>query len=64
MTFGTKRASPIEARKTMELAEAMKNAGIRFVPVPVFSDAELKELLLEACDKFERASQAIKEQEQ
>lgn len=62
MSFDISRASPVETRKIMELVEAMKNAGIRFVPIPAFSDAEHNALLLEAISKFEKASQAIKEQ--
>lgn len=34
-----KRASPVELRQSLEMANALASAGIRFVPVPVMNDA-------------------------
>lgn len=34
------KATPTETRKALEMVEALKNSGIRFVPIPVFSDEE------------------------
>lgn len=34
------RATLVEMRKSLELVEALKQAGIRFVPVPVFDDKD------------------------
>jgi len=37
-----KKASPVVMRKTMELVESMKSAGIEFIPVPVLNDIDRK----------------------
>lgn len=34
------KCTPAQMRESLELVEALKNAGIRFVPVPVMSDDE------------------------
>ncbi|MGL5485634.1 MAG: DUF1382 family protein [Shewanella sp.] len=34
------KASPVEIRKCMEMANALARAGIRFVAVPVSNDIE------------------------
>lgn len=38
------RASPVELRQSLEMANALASAGIRFVPVPVINDAEFNRL--------------------
>ncbi len=40
------RCSPIEMRKALTMADAFKQAGVDFVPVPVFSQDQKDELLL------------------
>lgn len=43
-----KRASPVELRQSLEMANALASAGIRFVPVPVINDAEFNRLVYES----------------
>lgn len=38
------KATPVEMRKCLVAVEALKMAGVRFVPMPVFSDADNDEL--------------------
>lgn len=42
------RASPVELRQSLEMANALASAGIRFVPVPVINDAEFNILVDES----------------
>ena len=37
------RASPSDLRKALQAAKAYTDAGILFVPVPVFSDDEIRQ---------------------
>lgn len=39
------KASPVEIRKCLEMANSLAHAGIRFVPVPVISDDEFNSLV-------------------
>ncbi|HEI0268541.1 TPA: DUF1382 family protein [Escherichia coli] len=39
------RASPVELRQSLEMANALASAGIRFVPVPVINDAGFNRLM-------------------
>lgn len=43
-----KRASPVELRQSLEMANALASAGIRFVPVPVINDAGFNRLVDES----------------
>lgn len=54
MTEMHTKANPSDMRRALEMAEAMKSAGIMFVPVPVFSDAEAKQKLKEVLDILEK----------
>lgn len=36
------RASPVEMRRSLEIVEVFKKVGLRFVPMPVTSDAEFQ----------------------
>jgi len=39
------QCSPVEMRKCLELVEALKQGGIRFVPIPVLSDSDCLDLI-------------------
>ena len=43
-----KRASPVELRQSLEMANALASAGVRFVPVPVINDAGFNRLVEES----------------
>ncbi len=43
-----KKASPVELRQSLEMANALASAGIRFVPVPVMNDAGFNRLVDES----------------
>lgn len=49
------RASPKDLRKSLELVNQLKMSGIDFVPVPVTSQEQKKELLI----MFEKALQEL-----
>lgn len=38
------RCNPVEMRKALVLVDALKMAGIEFVPVPVFNEKQKQEL--------------------
>nr|DAE42948.1 MAG TPA: Protein of unknown function (DUF1382) [Caudoviricetes sp.] len=42
------KASPVELRKSLEMANALASSGIRFVPVPVINDAVFNRLVDES----------------
>lgn len=42
------KASPVELRQSLEMANALASAGIRFVSVPVVNDAEFNKLVDES----------------
>ncbi|HHI1218909.1 TPA: DUF1382 family protein [Escherichia coli] len=42
-----KRASPVELRQSIEMANELASAGIRFVPVPVNDDDEFNRIVNE-----------------
>ncbi|EEU4830924.1 DUF1382 family protein, partial [Escherichia coli] len=35
------KASPVELRQCLEIANQLTRSGIRFVPIPITADAEL-----------------------
>lgn len=43
-----KKASPVELRQSLEMANALTSAGIRFVPVPVINDTGFDRLVDES----------------
>lgn len=43
-----KKASPVELRQSLEMANALASAGIRFVPVPVINDVGFNKLVDES----------------
>jgi len=36
------RASPVEMRKTLEIVDEFKKAGIKFIPIPILSEDDSK----------------------
>lgn len=48
------KASPVALRKSIEMANALVQAGILFVPVPALSEKEKDDLLNEAMEKLDR----------
>ena len=42
------KASPVELRQSLEMANSLASEGIRFVPVPVINDAEFNRLVDES----------------
>lgn len=46
------RASPLQLRKALELANLFVKMGVNSVPVPVASDEEQAELVGQALDKL------------
>lgn len=49
------RASPVDLRKSLEMANSLAQIGIRFVPIPVATEEEFQTLLATAhirLDKF------------
>lgn len=39
------KASPVELRQSLEMANALASAGIRFVPIPVMNEAGFNRLM-------------------
>lgn len=48
------RASPVETRRSLELANAYAKAGIPFVPVPVLSDQQQAEAVALVAERIEQ----------
>jgi len=46
------RASPVQLRKALEVANLFTKMGIGFVPMPVANSAEFDKLAQEAMDKL------------
>lgn len=38
------RASPVDMRKALETVQALKDAGILFVPIPIMNEAQHEQL--------------------
>ena len=50
------RATPVEMRRSLELVDQLKKAGIAFVPIPIDDDAkELYILLNNKLDDIEKS---------
>ncbi len=56
------RASPVELRKCLEAARMLAEIGIRFVPMPVESDAEHEALSRAFIQKMERLATKAEEE--
>lgn len=48
------RASPVDLRKAIEVANAYTKAGILFVPMPVLNEADLHVLARQASERLEQ----------
>ncbi|WP_124313738.1 DUF1382 family protein [Pseudomonas chlororaphis] len=49
-----KRASPVQLRQSLEMANTMIKHGIRFVCMPVVDEADLANLASQAAERFDR----------
>lgn len=38
------KATPVQMRESLEIVELFKKAGIRFIPMPVLNETDLKNL--------------------
>ncbi|HDH0729673.1 TPA: DUF1382 family protein [Klebsiella oxytoca] len=47
------RASPVDLRKSIEIANHLAHIGIRFAPIPVATDEEFQALAAELSRKLE-----------
>lgn len=48
------RASPVDLRKSLEIANHLAQIGIRFVPIPVATEAEFQTLAAELSRRLEQ----------
>ncbi|MEA3250179.1 MAG: DUF1382 family protein [Pseudomonadota bacterium] len=48
------KASPAEARRSLEAANAYVKAGIPFVPMPVLDDTQHKQAVVESVRRLEQ----------
>lgn len=49
------RCSPVEMRRALEIVDAMKTSGIKFVPIPVMNDRDqesLNKILMRRLDRM------------
>ncbi len=54
---GMERATPVELRRSMEAADAMKDSGLRFVPMPVIGEEDHKNLVLQMYEKLAKIAE-------
>ncbi|ESM81990.1 DUF1382 family protein [Enterobacter roggenkampii] len=48
------KASPVDLRKSLEIANHLANIGIRFVPIPVATEEEFQTLAAELSRRLEQ----------
>lgn len=48
------RTSPVDLRKSIEIANHLANIGIRFVPIPVANEEEFQALAAELSRRLEQ----------
>lgn len=56
------KATPVELRRSLELVEAMKKAGIGFIPIPILNEKdrlELYSMLNDRLCKIEKESENV-----
>lgn len=54
------RATPVEMRKSLEMVGAMRNAGLRFIPMPCLSETDYAALIVQVqtrLDTIERQAE-------
>lgn len=52
------RATPVQLRKALEIANLFAKTGIRFVPIPVADDSEYNQRMREAIAKLDQIEAA------
>lgn len=57
--INTNRCSPVQMRKSLEMVEMLKQAGIEFVPVPVIGNADRSALLLIVDGRLQEIDKAV-----
>lgn len=55
--MSVKRASPVAMRQALESVNAMRAAGLLFVPMPVLDEADGKVLLEQMMERLEKVTQ-------
>lgn len=58
-----KRASPVQLRQSLEVANTMVKHGIRFVCMPVIDEADAMNLASQAAERLERMALIAEAQE-
>ncbi|MBV4553079.1 DUF1382 family protein [Pseudomonas sp. SWRI102] len=58
-----KRASPVQLRQSLEVANGLVRAGVRFVCVPVIDEADAMNLAGQAAQRLERLAYIAEAQE-
>ena len=48
------RSSVVDIRKMLAVVDVLKNAGVLFVPVPVFDEEDSRYFMLELMDRLDR----------
>lgn len=46
------KATPVQIRKSLEVVEILKRAGIHFVPIPVLNKGDFKELTTQLLNRL------------
>lgn len=58
-----KRASPVQLRQSLEVANGLVKAGVRFVCMPVIDEADGANLASQASERLERMALIAEAQE-
>lgn len=54
------KATPVQIRQSLVLVEGLKQAGIWFVPIPVFDDEDWQDLIQKLNRRLDRLDLEIK----
>jgi len=54
----TTRCSPMQMRKMLQIVEALKSAGMEFVPVPVLNEDDRDKLLAFTASRLDKLASA------